>query len=156
MKNQPINVDDEKNIAIASRRPDRMYVKDKTLYLAGTDWSNPQDIDANARNMLGNIKSSYKYNLALQKIFNNDIHSVVGFSLGGAIADCAASNVRQIKNARVYNSPSITSGNAWKKHIFYHRYDPIYGLFKREITPEMKVYRGSKYGHTMSGHKMIY
>ena len=32
-----------------------MIYQDNTLYLAGTDWSNPQDIDANARNILNEL-----------------------------------------------------------------------------------------------------
>lgn len=132
-----------------------MYINNQTLYLAGTDWLRPEDIDANGRNMLGDIKSSHKYNYALDKIYRNDVNKVVGFSLGGAIADKLA-DVKQIKQVRIYNSPSITAKNSHKKYVFYHEYDPIHGLFKKEYTKDMKLYKGHGYGHTMRNHKMIY
>lgn len=105
--------------------------------------------------MMNNIKTSYKYNDAVEKVYKYDINKVVGFSLGGAIADKLA-DIKQIKQVRIYNSPSITAENGHKKYVFYHSLDPIYGLFRKELTKDMNIFKGDKLGHTMSGHEMIY
>lgn len=133
-----------------------MLSKDTTLYIAGTDWTDPRDIDANARTYIGDIKTSYKYQDALNHVLRYpQIKTVVGFSLGGSIANELA-NQKSISSVRMYNSPHITKDSGDKKTIFYHENDPIYGIFKKEISPDSAVILGTSYGHTMEGHQYIF
>ena len=103
-----------------------------TLYIGGTRWSNLQDVDADARDLLNNIDTSYKYGMAKNYIIKHKLKNVVGYSLGGSIADILTSNISQIKHARIYNSPSITRGHSDKRYVLYNAFDPIYGLFKNQ------------------------
>ena len=82
-----------------------------TLYLTGTRINNLQDLDADVRDFLNNIDTSYNYNMASNYVLQHGITNVVGYSLGGALADKLTSNTKHIKHARLYNSPSITYPN---------------------------------------------
>ena len=159
-KKEPINKDDEFNLTeLIPLHKDRMYAElvSKTLYIGGTKWTNFDDVRSNLMNYLNPIEASPKYKKAEKLIDQYKLKNVVGFSLGGAIADSLINNNSRLKHARIYSSPSIRSGNYdYKKRIFYHDYDPLYGLIKKDISPQMKVYKGSGYGHTMKQHKMIY
>lgn len=89
-----------------------------TLYLTGTRINNLQDLDADVRDFLNNIDTSYKYNMASNYVLQHGITNVVGYSLGGALADKLTSNIKHIKHAIIYNSPSITYPNNHKTHMF--------------------------------------
>ena len=132
-----------------------MLLVGNRLYLAGTRLNNPQDLDADFRAYLNNIESSYKYKIARNAILQNNVTHVIGYSLGGALADALTSDMDEIHNARIYNSPSITRKNSHKQQIFYNDNDPVQGLFKSELG-EGQYYKGSKKGHTLSGHQLIY
>lgn len=132
-----------------------VHVGDK-LFLAGTRVTNLRDLDADARGFLNNIESSYKYKMAHQHIIKHPIiKHLIGYSLGAALADTLTSNIDTIKSARLYNSPSITRKNSHKKSVFFNLYDPVQGLFKNE-KGEASYHQGSRYGHFLSGHRLIY
>ena len=159
-KKQPINKDDEYALTeLMFLQKSGMFadVGSKTLYIGGTKWTNFDDVRSNIMNYLNPIEASPKYKNAEKLIKQYNLKNVVGFSLGGAIADSLINNNSRLKHARIYNSPSVRSGNYdYKKRIFYHDYDPLYGIIKKDISPQMKVYKGHGYGHTMRNHKMIY
>jgi hypothetical protein len=150
----PLNKDDLFFLNKAYNNTNGMEIQGDTLYLSGTRWSNPQDVDADARDMLNNLESSWKYKTAKSLVLEHDISKVVGFSLGGAIAD-KLSNLKNITHARIYNSPSITKDSASKKRIFYNEGDYIQGFHRNQVDG-MKLYKGSQSGHTMRGHQPIY
>lgn len=150
----PLNKDDLFFLNRAYKNTNGMDIQGDTLYLSGTRWSNPQDVDADARDMLNDIESSWKYKTAKSLVLQHDIKHVVGFSLGGAIAD-KLSNLKNITHARIYNSPSITKDSASKKRIFYNEGDYIQGFHRNQVDG-MKLYKGSQSGHTMRGHQPIY
>ena len=47
-------------------------------------------------------------------------HTVVGYSLGGGIADTLANNTKHIRHARLCNSPTITYTVSHNKDVFYN------------------------------------
>ena len=65
-----------------------MEINGDTLYLSGTRWSNLQDVDADARDALDKIETSWKYKTAKDLLLRHRLKNVVGFSLGGALATC--------------------------------------------------------------------
>lgn len=155
MNNQPINLHDESFIKKASKSNDGVYIHGDTMYITGTR-INAQDIDADLRDMSGNIKSSYRYKTALSHLLKNkSVNKLAGYSMGASVSNELAA-YPHIKQVRLYNSPSITKQNDHKKIVFWNKYDPIQGIFRNEITNKMRVYQGTKHGHTMSGYQMIY
>ena len=69
--------------------------------------------------MVNNLKRSFNYQLARNYVFKTGAGKVVGYSLGGAIAERLAGNIPQIKHARICSSPSVTCKDGHKtKHVF--------------------------------------
>ena len=136
----------------------KCYIKNNTMYLSGTKWSNSKDVETNILNIAGRLHTSHKYK-HIRDIINNSKHitHVAGYNLGGAVADQLANELSQIKQVRLYSSPTISSTNSYKQHIFYHELDPIQGLYENDVGKHATLYKGRFKGlHTLKGHQLVY
>ena len=63
----------------------------------------------------------------------------------------------QIKQVRLYNSPTISAANSHKKDIFYHELDPMQGLYENDVGPNARLHKGRyKAFNSLKGHQLIY
>lgn len=96
----------------------------KTLYLSGTDPTNPTDLYADATIPFGVLHTTDRYAQLeqLTNIYKPDV--IVGHSLGGALA-LEYQRHHPAVDVRTYNAPVLNLLPDGSRNRFSHYFDPI-------------------------------
>jgi len=123
-------------MAYASKN--RNYVYGNTLYIAGT--SKPSDLITDLTIPIKNLNKTERYKISEKLLEQNpDVDTIIGHSLGGAIASTLIekyySHPTRKVQARVY-------GSATEKHLknikyYRHKFDPV-SIFN--VNPDVNTF----------------
>ena len=116
---------DSDGLTKAYESDNNLYLKDGTLYIAGT--KGIRDAITDTTILFGGLQDTYRYKNAFLTARDNHVHTVVGHSLGSAIGQRIAEKLPTIR-ARLYGSPSVTGVQSNRIKYYRHRFDPISGL----------------------------